>query len=274
VHRFFVPSEWIAEGQVTLGEPAAHQVCHVLRMRPGERIILLDNSGWEFETELDTIKPDCARGRVLNKQLTRGEPRTKISLYQSVLKANRLEFVLQKATELGVGEFIPVITARTIVAQVDAVQKKRGRWERIIQEAAEQSGRGRLPFLREPMYFASACACARQSGGLSLLLWEEAQVEADLSLRHMPIKRMSIKHMSIKHMPVRHMPVGHMPVEHNGIRLVNLFIGPEGGFTREEVDQARRHDIPAVTLGSRVLRAETAAIVAVAIVLHEMGELE
>lgn len=259
MHRFFVPSEWIAEGQVTLGEPVVHQVCHVLRMRPGERIILLDNSGWEFETELDTIKPDCARGRVLNKQLTRGEPRTKISLYQSVLKANRLEFVLQKATELGVGEFIPVITTRTIVAQVDAVQKKRGRWERIIQEAAEQSRRGRLPFLREPMCFASACACAQQSGGLSLLLWEEAQVEADLSLRH----------MSIKPMPVRH-----MSVEHNGIRLVNLFIGPEGGFTRKEVDQARRHDIPAVTLGSRVLRAETAAIVAVAIVLHEMRELE
>jgi 16S rRNA (uracil1498-N3)-methyltransferase len=269
LHRFFVPPEWIAEGQVTLGEPVARQVCRVLRMRPGERIILLDNSGWEFETELDTVRPDCVRGRVLNKQLTRGEPCTKISLYQSVLKANRLEFVLQKATELGVAEFIPVITARTIVAQVDVARKKRGRWERIIQEAAEQSGRGRLPFLREPMCFASACACAQQSGGLSLLLWEEAQFEADLSLRHM-----SIKHMSIKQMPVRHMPIRHMPVEHNGIRLVNLFIGPEGGFTREEVDQARRHDIPAVTLGSRILRSETAAIVAVAIVLHEMGELE
>lgn len=264
MHRFFVPPEWIAEGQVTLGESVAHQMCRVLRMRPGERIILLDNSGWEFETELDTVRPDYARGRVLNKQLTRGEPRTKISLYQSVLKTNRLEFVLQKATELGVAEFIPVITARTIVAQVDVARKKRGRWERIIQEAAEQSGRGRLPFLREPMCFASACASAQQSGGLSLLLWEEAQVEADLSLRH----------MSIKHLPARHMPIRHMPVEHNGIRLVNLFIGPEGGFTREEVDQARRHDIPAVTLGSRVLRAETAAIVAVAIVLHEMGELE
>ncbi len=259
MHRFFVPSEWITEGRITLSEPVAHQVCRVLRMRPGGRIILLDNSGWEFETELDTVRADCVRGRVLNKQLTRGEPCTKISLYQSVLKANRLEFVLQKATELGAVEFIPVITARTIVAQVDVARKKRGRWERIIQEAAEQSGRGRLPFLREPMCFASACACAQQTGGLSLLLWEETQFEADLSLRY----------MSIKHLPIKHISVGH-----NGTRLVNLFIGPEGGFTREEVDRARQHDIPAVTLGSRVLRAETAAIVAVAIVLHEMGELE
>ena len=274
MHRFFIPPEKIAESQVILDGAVAHQICRVLRMRPGERIILLDNSGWEFDTELVAIKSGQVKGRVLNRQLARGEARTKISLYQGILKANRFEFVLQKATELGVVEFIPLITARTIVARMDTVQKKRERWERIIREAAEQSKRGRLPHLREPMLFAGACARAQQTGGLSLLPWEETKPEGGPSLKKVlgESNPFSInlfvgseEGFSAKESEL---------AQRYGLRAVNLFIGPEGGFSQEEADLARRHDIPTVTLGGRVLRSETAAIVTVAIVLHEMGDLE
>jgi len=274
MHRFFVSPEWIDERKAVLSGPVAHQVCRVLRMRPGERIVLLDGSGWEFQTELRALKPDRVEGRVLSKRLAQGEPRTKISLYQGVLKADRFEFVLQKATELGVVEFIPIITARTIIGRLDAVRKKRQRWERIIREAAEQSGRGRLPRLQEPMFFAGACARAQQTGGLSLLPWEEVRINGGPSLKQV-LQKTDPFTVNLFVGPEEGFTAKESDMaQHYGVRLVNLFIGPEGGFTQEEVDLACRHDIPAVTLGERVLRAETAAVVVAAIVLHEMGDLE
>jgi 16S rRNA (uracil1498-N3)-methyltransferase len=274
MHRFFVSPEWIDERKAVLSGPVAHQVSHVLRMRPGEQVVLLDGSGWEFLTQLVALKPDRVEGRVLSKRLAQGEPRTKISLYQGVLKADRFEFVLQKATELGVVEFVPIITARTIIGRLDAVRKKRQRWERIIREAAEQSGRGRLPRLQEPMFFAGACARAQQTGGLSLLPWEEVRINGGSSLKQV-LQKADPFTVNLFVGPEEGFTDKESDMaQHYGVRLVNLFIGPEGGFTQEEVDLACRHDIPTVTLGERVLRAETAAVVAAAIVLHEMGDLE
>lgn len=274
MHRFFVSPEGVTEREVVLGGSVAHRVCRVLRMRPGERIILLDNAGWEYETELRSVKPDRVEARVLAKRVAKGEPRTKISLYQGVLKADRFELVLQKATELGVVEFIPIITARTIIGQMDAVRKKRKRWERVIRGAAEQSGRARLPRLQEPLLFAGACARARQAGGLSLLPWEETQPGEDLGLRQ-ALREADPFSVNLFVASEEGFTAEEADLaEHYGVRLVNLFIGPEGGFTPEEIDLARRCGISAVTLGERVLRAETAAVVAVAIILHEMGDLE
>jgi 16S rRNA (uracil1498-N3)-methyltransferase len=242
-------------------------------MRPGERIVLLDDSGWEFDTELRAIQPDRVEGRVLSRRLAAGEPHTKISLYQGILKGDHLEFVLQKATELGVVEFVPLITARTIVGRLDDVRKKRQRWERIIREAAEQSGRGRLPRLQEPMLFPGACARAQNTGGLSMLPWEETRLDSDLSLKRALCEADPFT-VNLFLGPEEGLTAEESKLaRHYGVRPVNLFIGPEGGFTQEEVDLARRHGIPTVTLGSRVLRAETAAVVAVAVVLHEMGDL-
>jgi 16S rRNA (uracil1498-N3)-methyltransferase len=273
MHRFFVPPEWIDERKAVLSGSVARQVRRVLRMRAGEQIILLDDSGWEFQIELRAVQPDRVVGRVLSKRVAEGEPRTKISLFQGVLKADRFEFVLQKATELGVVEFIPIITSRTIVGRLDAVRKKRQRWERIIREAAEQSGRGRLPRLREPMLFAHACAHAQQSGGFSLLPWEQVRGDGGPSLKQL-LQETDPFTVNLFVGPEEGFTDKESDMaRHYGVRLVNLFIGPEGGFTQEEVDLARRHDIPAVTLGERVLRAETAAVVTAAIVLHEMGDL-
>lgn len=248
MHRFFVSPETVAAGQIVLHGPIAHQICRVLRMRPGERVVLLDGSGQEFETELSLVRPERIEGQVLERRAARSEPCVRLCLYQAMLKANRFEFVLQKGTELGVAEFIPLITERAVVSRAGAIRKKRERWERIIREAAEQSGRGRLPGLRDPMPFDRACAHIRQSGGLFAMPWEEARLGGGVALKTL--------------------------LRQPDASSVHLIIGPEGGLTPAEAQMARDHGIPWVTMGSRVLRAETAALAAAVIVLHEMGDLE
>jgi len=252
MHRFFVPSGWIQGNNVTISGPQAHQIAHVLRMRPGDEIIVLDNSGWEIETRLVRVERTGVRGEVQHRRLAGGEPRTKISLYQGVLKSKGFELVLQKGTELGVVEFVPVIAERCVLFDLDAVEKTRPRWEKIIQEAAEQCRRGRKPALRSPLLYPQACEQARNSGGISLIPWEEEQ---QVDLRSL----------------LRSAPFG--PQQSGMPFTVNLFIGPEGGFTPDEATIARRYGLTPVTLGPRILRAETASIAATAAILFELGDL-
>jgi 16S rRNA (uracil1498-N3)-methyltransferase len=252
MHRFFIPPSWVQGNEVTITGPQARQMARVLRLRPGDRVIVLDNSGWEIEVRLSSVDQPLVKGDVLHRRLAGREPRTKISLYQGVLRSNRFEFVLQKATELGVVQFVPVITDRCVVSDLDAVEKKRGRWDWIIQEAAEQCRRGRKPVLRSAVLFARACEESRQAGGLSLILWEEEQ---QLSMRTL----------------LRQAPPGR---EQSWPPFtINLFIGPEGGFTTAEIAYAQRYGLVPVTLGSRTLRAETAAVAASAAILYELGDM-
>ncbi|MCD6553189.1 MAG: 16S rRNA (uracil(1498)-N(3))-methyltransferase [Anaerolineae bacterium] len=252
MHRFFIPPEWIQGRTVTLNGAIVHQIRHVLRLRPGDHILVLDNSGWEWKVELTEVSKNRVEGRTRGKSLARGEPRTKITLYQGVLKGNRFEFALQKGTEVGVVEFVPVVSSRCVIANVDAVEKKLPRWRRIVLEAAEQAHRGRLPVIQPAMLFAAACERARLSGGLSILPWEEAEASLKLLLRG-----------------------GDQGAEAASRPFsINLFIGPEGGFSADEVNLAQRYGIHAVTLGPRILRAETAGLVAAAAILYELGDLE
>jgi len=246
MHRFFIPLEWIGEEGVILGEPVSHQICHVLRLRPGDHLLVLDNSGWAWAVELRGVGSEQVVGQVVRRMLAQGEPRTQITLYQGVLKGRRFEFTLQKGTELGIVEFVPLISDRAIIADLGDVDRKRIRWKRIIQEAAEQSGRGRLPHLEPAVLFSRACERAQQQGGLALIPWEG---ERSLSLRSV------------------------LTGQEKRPFVVSLFIGPEGGFTADEVELARRYGIRPVTLGPRVLRAETAGLVAATAILYELRDL-
>jgi len=218
---------------------------------------LLDNSGWEIETELQGVESQDVTGVVVCRRLSTGEPRTKISLYQSVLRSQRFEFLLQKGTELGVVQFVPVIAARCVVSDLDAVDKKLQRWEWIIQEAAEQCRRARRPVLRPAVLYPQACEQARQGGGLSLIPWEQegSAASSGVSLRAL----------------LRNPPPGREQAWPPF--TINLFIGPEGGFAPDEIGLARRYGLIPVTLGPRILRAETAGVVAATAILYELGDL-
>jgi 16S rRNA (uracil1498-N3)-methyltransferase len=250
IHRFFVSKNQIRGEHVILTGSQARQIHGVLRLRKGDRIRILDNEGWQYDVELVTVNPDQVAGHIATKSAARGEPAARLTLYQSLLKQDKFEWVLQKGTELGICLFVPLITERTIVRPTKLKQNKLARWQRIIREAAEQSGRGRIPKLSQPLEFVPALADT-QSCDMALIPWEN-EGERTLSAPFGPNNRLTLPQSP----------------------EVALFIGPEGGFTDGEVEHAQSAHIIPVTLGPRILRAETAAIVATALFLNELGEMK
>ncbi len=245
-HRFFVPPDAIAGDRVTFGPETAHQLRNVLRLRPGAQVTALDGTGTEYVVTLTALERDVAAGRIIAQQLARTEPRVSLTLYLCWIKGERFEWVLQKGTELGVSRFVPVLSERTVLRDPRRLTSKRPRWERIIREAAEQSARGRLPLLSDVLSFPEACREGLQGHDLVLLPWERAEGEPILDI-------------------VRHWP---SPLE-----KIALVVGPEGGFSPAEAAEAEAQGVRVVTMGPRILRAETAGVVAVALALSELGEM-
>ena len=246
MHRFFIPTEWMRHETITIKGNLVHQIRDVLRLQAGDHIAVLDNSGWEYEVTLEKVSKEIAEGRIYGKR-TLAEPGTKITLYQALLKGTRFEFVLQKCTEIGVSGFVPVLCERCVARHPG--DKRMERWRRIIAEAAEQSGRGKLPELKPAMPFQQACQSLKGSSYI-------AQVEGKA-----PGLRSILRSKSL--ITARDNPT-----------TVNLFIGPEGGFAPPEMDVASRCGIIPGSLGKRVLRAETAGLVAATAILYESGDME
>lgn len=239
-HRFFVKPTVIKALEVHLEGDTAYQLRTVLRLRAGDEIVVLDNSGREWLVELTRIDKNGVGGRIIEARQAGAEPKLQITLYQGTLKAAKFEWILQKGTELGVSEFVPMICQRSVVREETDLEKKRSRWESIIREAAEQSGRGRLPRLGQPVALAEAVDQAR-AAELILMPWEMAPEP-------------SLKQALTALQPAR----------------VALFIGPEGGFTAEEAQLAQTAGAQLVTLGPRLLRAETAALAAVTAIFYAL----
>lgn len=219
----------------------ARQICYVLRMGAGDEIVALDNLGWEYGVRLTAVSAQQVSGDILEKRETASEPAGHITLYQSLMKRDKFEWVLQKGTEVGVSRFVPLVTQRSLVQDIDIKPSKMARWQKIITEAAEQARRGRIPELMLPMRWSEALAGL--DADVALIPWEEVR-EPDL----------------------RQVLAGVRPS-----RLA-LFVGPEGGFAQEEVAAAVAHNVQPITLGPRILRAETAAIVTAALILYEVEE--
>ncbi len=248
MHRFFIPPAWIRGDHVLLGDEVAHQLRHVLRMRPGARIVVLDDRGTEYEIALVSVENKGARGDIVARRPASGEPSAQVTLYQALLKKDNFEWVLQKGTEIGVSRFVPVITARTVAAGSDGISAARQeRWARIVREAAEQARRGALPVVDAPLTFSDALDDIA-AADLSLIAWEEERATS-LRAAVMPLRATRAPHVAV-------------------------FVGPEGGFTAEEVSQAAARGAVPVTLGARTLRAETAATAAALLVLYELGALD
>lgn len=246
MHRFFLLNTPLALGQPVDLSPLAHQLSAVLRVSVGARIELLDGQDSAYETAITQLDRKQARGQIVTQRTLRAEPAIALTLYQCSLKADKFEWVLQKGTELGVARFVPVISERSVVRPAAALLKKYDRWETIIREAAEQSGRGRLPELLAPLTWAEA---TQHAAGLRLLPWEEA-------LNRQPL-RQALQALDAAAAPA----------------AVSLCIGPEGGIAPEEAQVAHATGWQLVSLGQRVLRAETAAIASVALVVDFIDAL-
>jgi len=250
IHRFFITPDQIQNEIIILSGDQARQISGVLRLREGDQIYVLDNSGWRYEVKLLTADSVQVVGSIVTKQIESGEPTVNLTLYQSLLKQDKFEWILQKGTELGITSFVPIITQRSIVRQTSIRENKLARWQRIVTEASEQSGRGQIPVLSQPIPFKTALSRTSEND-LALIPWENEKgknITASLAKSTTDPRVHSLSSLA-------------------------LFIGPEGGFTEEEIIDASSAGIIPVTLGPRILRAETAAIVATALILQELGEL-
>ena len=236
MQRFYVPTTELAIHHTVDLTPLARQLGRVLRLAPGAQIVLFNGDGFDYVIEITEIARNFSEGVVVARQARRGETALALTLYQSSLKNDKFEWVLQKGTELGVARFVPVISARSIVRPAAALLKKYERWHVILREAAEQSGRSRVPTLDEPLAIDDALVLAP---GLRLLPYEAGAGDADTP---------GLLHAK------------------DGAGEVSLLIGPEGGFETGEIAIARANDWQIVSLGPRILRAETAAIAATALI--------
>ena len=262
MHRFFVAPALLAstlpssqEGNaagvvedlvVPLPEKLAHQVRDVLHLGVGEQLVLLDNSGDEVLAAIGKSNRAGVEVQLLERRQGKSESPVRLVLCQGLLKSARFEWMLEKGTELGVAVFAPIICRRSTAGLEEVGPAKLQRWQRIIQEATEQCGRARLPELL-PIRPLMRALEDLPPGALAMMPWEEEQTH---SLRDV-LARIEA------------------PPDSEPMQVV-LFIGPEGGLMAEEIKLAQRYDVQIVTLGTRILRAETAALAAVANVMFAL----
>lgn len=244
MHHFFLPEGWISGEQIEFPAATCKQIASVLRLKPGDCVVALDNRGRASLVELAEVSSKRVTARVVEADYQLPpEPRVKLTLYVSLTQREKFELILQKCTELGAFSFVPVICSRSLVQSAAETEAKRERWEGILREAAEQCGRLRIPALQPAMRWSQAVKHAQKQHAVNLVLWEN---EKDTDIDAVFCTNPSVENLS-------------------------LFIGPEGGITDEEIKWVEGENLLTVSLGPRILRMETAAIAATAIVLHRYG---
>lgn len=243
MRRFFVPPGTLGGSTIALDGDLAHRLARVLRMKAGDHVVLSEGGAGEYEVKLTSVSPKTIAADVIAEREAPPEPTIEVVLYQSLIRANRFDLVLEKGTEIGVSRFVPLVPARGRIQDDEASGNRIHRWHRIVVEAAEQSRRGRPPAIDPPAHFEQAVSSAH---GLRILPWEgEGGQPLGAHLRSQPERP----------------------------DAVSLFVGPEGGFESAEVELATKAGLTLVTLGPRILRSETAGIVAATISLEALGEM-
>jgi len=239
MHRFFVPPAMLAAPTALVEGALARQIAVVLRLRPGEEVVLLDGLGNEAWCELGEVAPRRVTVRQTSRRRNQAETSVAVHLFPALIRAPRLELVLQKATELGVASVTPFLSRRCVARLApDGVPD---RWRAIVREASEQSGRGRLPELQPPVSLETACRVASS---------------ADLAFCCSECGGDDLRMLTAT----------------PGLRSVSVLVGPEGGLEPEEVAAAAEYGIRPISLGQRILRAETAAIAVCAAIYCLLGE--
>lgn len=238
--KFFFNKNDISCGQVQLfGEDEKH-IKTVLRAREGEELTLCDGEGMDYQCRIASLERGVLLD-ILSKEVCETEPKTKITLYQGLPKADKMELIIQKCVELGVDRIVAVSTERAIVKLDKKESKKLERWQKIAEAAAKQSGRGKIPEIgQQVLKFKEAVAEAKELDG-AIIPYEKEQ---ETGIRQFV----------------------------QGFRgeSIGVFIGPEGGFAEEEIALAQENGITPITLGKRILRTETAGMTTAAILLYEL----
>jgi len=246
IPRVFVPpGRWRGREEAWITGDDARHLTRVLRLAAGSELLLLDGSGRAYAAEIREVDRDGVRAVITGPAELPADPGLRVTLVPSLAKGDRMEDLVQKATEVGVAAIVPVISERTVVRLTPEKAGRRvERWRRIATEAAEQCRRPLVPDVHGVCRFEDALK-RLPAGGAAFFLWEEE-------------RGTGLKQALRSRAPVRE---------------VFLFTGPEGGFTPEEAAAATARGAVSVSLGPRLLRTDTAGVVAVALVLYEWGDI-
>ena len=243
--RFFVEPEQINDGVVRVAGSDVIHISRVLRLGRGSLLTILDGRGKSYEAEILELDKHEVVCEIKRELLTVPACPVKVTLVQGIPKGDKMDLIIQKGTELGVNRVIPLICQRTVVKmEDDRMIRKRERWQRISLEAAKQCRRPDVPQVSEPADLEKVLADMPEKC-TALMPWEEENND-------------SLKDVLYKN---------------NAAEEIYVFIGPEGGFTPEEVERARAEGVRPVTLGPRILRTETAGIAVLTMVLCRWGDL-
>lgn len=238
-HRFFIDPRGIQGRFAYVSDPATcGQMVKVLRLRAGDEVILLDGLGFEYAARLMKLSNKEVQAEILQRQMNKNEAELKITLYQALVKKDKFEWVLQKCTEVGVAHVVPLLAARSEKTGLNEERAKK-----VLKEAAEQSERAIVPELSEIKTFATALRKAVTPDTPTMILDSSGEAIANAKTAYARF-------------------------------TLNIFVGPEGGWDEAELEAVRAlmregYPLEIVHLGPRVLRAETAGLVAAGIVLNK-----
>ncbi len=243
MHRFYVENFSGNGNTIDITGSDVNHIKNVLRLKDGDEIIVGDGTGNDYTCSIESIEKDRVTAVICDVTRNAAELETKIILFQGMPKSDKLELIIQKAVELGVYEIIPVITKRTVVKiEKNKAEKKLERYNAIAASAAKQSGRGVIPKVMPFMSFPEALSYA-EGLDMNIIPYENAE--------GMEYARSVIKDIK-------------------GRKTLGIFIGPEGGFAKEEAEAAVSMGAKCISLGGRILRTETAGLAALSIIMFEI----
>ncbi len=242
--RFFLPRKSIHNHKgIVTGQELDH--LRVLRFRPGDRITLFDDEGWEHEGIVRSFLERSAEIEIAKSYQPERESPLRICLAQALAKGDKMDFIVEKATELGARSILPFLSAYTVPRpESEKIERRVARWKKIALSAAKQSGRTEIPEILGLTDFVDLIRRPWPEG-LKLLFWEQESLAGLDQIRN----------------------------ETGLTDFLLLAIGPEGGFSQDEASEAARHGFKAVSLGTRILRAETAAVAALSISQFLWGDM-
>ena len=245
VTNFYVHPDDVSDDRARFRADETRHIVSVLRKSSGDRITAVDGQGNEYDIVLERIGTTSAEGRIVQHRRRRREPIAEVTLAQGLLKGAKLGQIIQKGTELGVSAIWPLVTEHTVISPgPGSGGTKVGRWQRIAIGAMKQSLRTRLPEISPPRGFDEVLG---QVSGFDLALMAALSEDA--------------------------LRLGRVLDETASRRRVLILVGPEGGFSGPEIDRARSSGVQLITLGPRRLRAETAAVVFLGMVMFRLGEM-
>ena len=241
--RFFVEPTDVYDKEIIVSQKSdVKHIKKVLRMKVGDSVEISDGQVWEYEGEILVIDDDQVVVKIMDKQKFAREPEIDITLFQGVPKSGKMELIIQKNVELGVKKFVPTFMDRTVVSGIDKYKKKIERYNTIAMEAAKQCRRGIIPVVTDPVKFNSVL---------------EELSEFDIVLfPYENENNFTIKDYlsNLKDKP----------------KKIAIIVGPEGGFSDNEVNSLKEKNIYSVTLGNTILRTETAGMAAVAMTMYQL----